>query len=201
MDVRAFIRALERISKILMPVSGDGPIVLLFFVQIIFLVVGFVRLMLPDYRKHGLITIGNSLLYALGIFLIDNGYMPIIGILIFAAAAITLGILNATVGHYSDKKEVTVSLIVYAILVAIVIALLFFLSNKSGAAFLSDITLLQWEYGVLLACFGIRLLHVGQFILYFFIAGVTLGPPPTSDDPIAGATGKEQSVDTVSMSE
>lgn len=201
MDNHVFWSELERICKIIMPVSGDSPIVLLFFFQVIFLLVGLVRLMLSDYRTHGLITVGNSLLYALGIFLIDHGYMPIIVMPVFAAIAITLGILNATEGHYYDKKEITVSLIVYGILVAILIALLFFLSNKSFAAFLSGITLLQWKYAVLLLCFGFRVMHVGRFILYFLIAGATSGPPPMSDDPVNWATGGEQSVDTTSMSD
>ena len=94
MNIQSVADALDKIFKVLMPVSCNGPLVLLPILQVVLLIIGVVRLFKKDERNFGYITIGNSLLYILGIFLIENGYLPILCNIIFLAVGIYLGFLN-----------------------------------------------------------------------------------------------------------
>ncbi len=202
MNSRNFADALKQILELLMPVSGNGVMVLLPILQVVLFLIGLVRLFRPVDRKHGWITIANSLLYLLGIFLIENGRMPIPILVVFAIAAIVLGALNLSEKLSYTKKEILLALGIYGLLLAALVVIQIYVSKQSVAAYFSGISLLQWGYIVLFSCMGIRHLDVG-IMLFLLMGGGLLMFSPSSDneDITAWATGEEESVDTVSMSD
>ena len=182
--------------------SVADALVLLPILQVVLLIIGVVRLFKKDERNFGYITIGNSLLYILGIFLIENGYLPILCNIIFLAVGIYLGFLNLWENLGYDKKLTTISLIVYGILLLALVTVQILVSKQSIAQYFNGFTLVQLGYITLFVCMGIRHLNIGTYVVMFIgVVTSSIFSGSSDNDPAYGATGNEESVDTVSMSD
>lgn len=196
MDGQRVAEALDRFFNVLMPVNGNSAMVLFPILQAILFIVGIVQLFRPVDRKQGLITIGNSLLYILGVFLIENGYMTVVPLILFAAAAIYLGIRNLLEKQVYEKKELIIASIVYGLLLVVLVTVQILVSKQSMADYFGGITLLQWGYVVLCICLGVRHLNLGIWAFLLMGGGFLAFSLPSDNDPTAWATGEEESVDT-----
>lgn len=164
--------------------------------------VGLVYLFISGKRMRGLRRMVCSLLCSCVLYMLVYNYIHIKGIIMFAVMMVPLSIIGWVKSHkFSAEKCVTI-LIVYPIVIAGLLAVAALIEKQEILPFIQAITSEEWMYILFFACVGIWVMPyiLKIFTILYLLADCVNPSAYSSQDGAAGATGDEQSVDTVSMS-